>query len=157
MIKGYSVPRDFSWIENYKLKYLLLFVSLLIFGFKLLTYGRIQTTLRELQEKNKIKQYKSKEQFHKTVGRETHMFHNLTDNIEFISKIEINYSFSMYWISIYCLIMATSSNLTTIRAVILNKLSIINFSRFLLCVTSFFWEKGLHLKVKCLIHSTNYC
>ena len=95
MIKGYSVPRDFSWIENYKLKYLLLFVSLLIFGFKLLTYGRIQTTLRE-QEKNKIKQCKSKEQFHKTVGRETHMFHNLTDNKEFISKIEINYSFSMY-------------------------------------------------------------
>ena len=156
MIKGYSVPRDFSWIEIYKLKYLLLFVSLLIFGFKLLTYGRIQTTLRE-QEKNKIKQYKSKEQFHKTVGRETRMFHDLTDNIEFISIIEINYSFSMYWISIYCLIMAISSSLTTIRAVILNKLSIINFSRFLLCVTLFFWEKCLHLKVKCLIHSTNYC
>ena len=95
MIKGYSVPRDFSWIEIYKLKYLLLFVSLLIFGFKLLTYGRIQTTLRE-QEKNKIKQYKSKEQFHQAVGRETRMFHDLTDNIEFISIIEINYSFSMY-------------------------------------------------------------
>ena len=52
-------------------KYLLLFVSLLIFGFKILAYGR-QATLRE-QESNKIKQYKSKEQFHKTVGRETHV------------------------------------------------------------------------------------
>ena len=54
-----------------------------------------------------MKQYKSKEQFHKTVGCETHMFHktvgcethmfhDLTYNIEFISKIEISYSFSMY-------------------------------------------------------------
>ena len=76
-------------------KYLLLFDSLLIFGFKILTYGRIQTILRE-QERNKIKQYKSKEQFHKTVGLEIHMFHDLTYNIEFISKIEISYSFSMY-------------------------------------------------------------
>ena len=49
-------------------KYLLLFVSLLIFGFKILTYGRIQTTLRE-QERNKIKQYKSKEQFDKAYFR----------------------------------------------------------------------------------------
>ena len=76
----------------------------------MLTYGRIQTTLME-QEMNKIKQYKSKEQFHKTVGRETHMFHDLTYNVEFITKIEINYSFSMYRISIYCLIMAISSTL----------------------------------------------
>ena len=53
-------------------KYLVRFVSLLIFGFKILTYGRIQTTLRE-QERNKIKQYKSNEQFHKTVGHETHV------------------------------------------------------------------------------------
>ena len=76
-------------------KYLVRFVSLLIFGFKILTYGRIQTTLWE-QERNKIKQYKSNEQFHKTAGHETHMFHDLNYNIEFISKIEINYSFSMY-------------------------------------------------------------
>ena len=75
-----------------------------------MTYGRIQTTLME-QERNKIKQYKSKEQFHKTVGRETHMFHDLNYNVEFISKIEISYSFSMYRISIYCLIMAISSTL----------------------------------------------
>ena len=54
-------------------KYLLQFVCLLIFGFKILTYDRIQTTLRE-QERNVIKQCKSKEQFQKTVGRETHMF-----------------------------------------------------------------------------------
>ena len=41
-------------------KQLLLFVSLLIFGFKILTYGRIQTILGE-KERNKIKQYKSKD------------------------------------------------------------------------------------------------
>ena len=75
--------------------YLLQIVSLLIFGFNMLTYDRIQIPIRE-QERNKIKQYKSKEQFHKTVGRETHLFHDLTYNIEFISKIEMNYGFSMY-------------------------------------------------------------
>ena len=75
--------------------YLLQIVSLLIFGFNMLTYDRIQIPIRE-QERNKIKQYKSKERFHKTVGRETHLFHDLTYNIEFISKIEMNYSFSMY-------------------------------------------------------------
>ena len=75
-------------------KYLLLFVSLRIFGLKILTLGRIQTTLRE-QERNIIKQYKSKEQFHETVGRE-HTFHDLNYNIEFIIKIKINYSVSTY-------------------------------------------------------------
>ena len=70
-------------------KYVFRIVCLLIFGFKILSYGRIQTTLKE-QDRSIIKQHESKEQLHKTTWRETRMIHNLTYNREFISKIEIN-------------------------------------------------------------------
>ena len=70
-------------------KYVFRIVCLLIFGFKILTYGRIQTTLKE-QDRSIIKQHESKEQLHKTTWGETRMFHNLTYNREFISKVEIN-------------------------------------------------------------------
>ena len=57
-----------------------------------MTYGRIQTTLKE-QDSYTIKQQESKEQFHKTAWRETSIFHDLTYNREIISKIEISSSF----------------------------------------------------------------
>ena len=44
-----------------------------------------------------MKQYESKEQVHKTTCRETSVFHDLTYNRQFISKIETNSSFSVYW------------------------------------------------------------
>ena len=72
-------------------KYLPLFVCLLIFVY----LSRIQTTLSE-QERNIIKKIQIKRTIScKTVGRELYMFYDLTYNKEFISKIEINYSFSM--------------------------------------------------------------
>ena len=70
-------------------KYVFRIICLPMFGFKILTYCRIQTNLRE-QDRNIIKQYESKEQFQKNAWCETLMFHDLDDNQEFISKIEIN-------------------------------------------------------------------
>ena len=115
-----------------------------------MTYGWIQTTLKE-QDSYIIKQHESREQFHKTTWRETRMFHDLIYNREIISKMKINYSFRVNGIFIYMFDVLIISILsiyldcivelvTTISALIFPKFSIINFSCFLFCINSIFWD-----------------
>ena len=142
-------------------KYLFEIVCLLIFGLKTWTYRLIQTTLRE---EDRIKRTRIRKNCtdQKNNFIRLRMLHDLTYNREFITKIEISSSFSVYWIYIYCLIMSMNSNLsikldcvvklvTTISKFfvqiflmqILPKFSIINFRCFLFYIPSFLWGSFL--------------